>query len=421
MSITHAVLLTLLIGLLAISAFFSGTETAYFASNKIKIRHMAEEGNKQAALTRRLMENPGRLISIVLVGNNLVNIGATALATYMAINIFGDSGPGIATVVMTFLVLVFGEITPKTIMSSNPEKFALKVSKTINVLGIVLHPFIRMLNVFTGVFIRLFGVENAKANLVTEEEIRMLVNVGQEEGLLDEDEREMIDSIFEFDETVAREVMVPRIDIIGIDSEIRIDDAVELIVECGHSRIPVYDQSIDNIVGIIYAKDLLRQIMEDKQKGKPQVREMMRPAYYVPESKKVRELFAELRKSKVHMAIVLDEYGGTAGLITIEDLIEEIVGDIWDEFDIEKKQIEQLPDGSLRVDARTSIYDINECLEIELPDQDYDTISGLVFHQLGKLPLEGQELEIDGLKIIVEKVVGRRIAKLRLLRQQAGS
>lgn len=413
MTILHTSLLFLLFCLLALSAFFSATETAFFASNKIKIRHMAEDGDRRAQVTRRLMDQPARLISTILVGNNIVNIGSTALATSLAISLFGDSGAGIATGVMTILILVFGEITPKTLSARNPESFALKVSGFINIVGIFFNPIIHSLNSITGLLVRMFGGKHIENPLVTEEEIRMLVNVGQEEGLIDEDEREMIDSIFEFDETLVREVMVPRIDIFAVNVDKTLDDVIKLVIEIGHSRIPVYENTVDNIIGVIYAKDLLQPLLGPRQE-RPSIRGLMRTAYYVPESKKVRDLFDELRKEKVHMAIVLDEYGGTAGLVTIEDLIEEIVGEIQDEFDQEENNIEALTDGSLRVDARTPIYDINDQLELNLPDDEFDTISGLVFHNLGKIPNEGQELDINNLHVVVEKVTGRRIRKLRI-------
>lgn len=416
MSILHTSLLFALFCLLILSAFFSGTETAFFASNKIKIRHLAEDGDKRAMTVRRLLEQPGRLISTVLVGNNIVNIGATALATSLAISLFADNGPAIATVVMTLLVLVFGEITPKTLTARNPEKFALRVSGYIRFIQFILDPLVRILNLITGLLVRVLGGNNEQESQVTEEEIRMLVNVGQEEGLLDEDEREMIDSIFEFDDTLVREVMVPRIDIFAVDMEKTLEDVIEIVVGIGHSRIPVYEGTVDNIIGVIYAKDLLQPLLGASIR--PSIKELMRQAYYVPESKKVRDLFEELRKEKVHMAIVLDEYGGTAGLVTIEDLIEEIVGDIQDEFDQEESLIEILEDGSLRVSARTSIYDINEQLELDLPDEEFDTISGLVFHHLGKLPQEGQELDIDNLHVVVEKITGRRIGKLHIWRTE---
>lgn len=406
-----------LLFLLGLSAFFSASETAIFSVNKVKIRHMAEAGNTKAILTRRMLEQPNRLISTILIGNNVVNIGATALATMLFISIFEESGAGIATAVMTLLVLVFGEITPKTFAAKRAEQLSLSISGIINILGFILSPVIKVLNLITNTVVRLFGGVPANNPMITEEELRMLVNVGQEEGFIDADEREMIDSIFEFDDTHVREVMVPRIDIIAVNVNDSLENISNLVIEVGHSRIPVYENTIDNIVGVIYAKDLLKPLLKCEP-DKTSIRELMRPAYYVPESKKVRDLFEELRKEKTHMAIVLDEYGGTAGLITIEDLIEEIVGDIQDEYDREEQNIEKLPDGSLLVDARTSIYELNEVLELELPDDEFDTISGLVFHNLGRLPSQGQELDIGELHIVVDRLAGRRVEKLRIIKKE---
>lgn len=349
-----------------------------------------------------------------------MNIGATALATTMAIDFFDDKGAGIATGVMTLVILIFGEITPKTLASAQAEKYVLRFSPFIYTLGKVLYPVIRALNFLTNGIIRMFGGPKPENPLVTEEEIRTLVNVGQEEGLIDEDEKEMIDSIFEFDETLVREVMVPRIDIRAINVDKPIEHLVQLIIEIGHSRIPVYENNVDNIIGVIYAKDLLQLLLRTGSEL-PTIRQLARPAHYVPESKKVRDLFAELRKEKIHMAIVLDEYGGTAGLVTIEDMIEEIVGEIQDEFDQEENNIEILEDGSLSVSARTPIYDINEFLGVELPDDEFETISGLVFHSLGHIPTEGQELDIDDIHVVVEKISGRRITKLRIIKKETAA
>lgn len=412
---TQLVELFALILLLTLSAFFSASETAMFSANKVKIRHMAEEGNPRAILARKLLEQPSRIISTILIGNNVVNIGATALATSLAIKLFANSGAGIATGVMTFFVLVFGEITPKTFAARRAEAIALKVSGILNSIGLVMLPLIKILNFFSSGIIRLLGGAGPDNPYITEEELRMLVNVGREEGTIDPDEKEMIDSIFEFDDTLVREVMVPRIDIVAVNVQDTMDNLLNLIVEAGHSRIPVYDNTVDNIIGVVYAKDLLKPL-QNCGKEDTNIQKLMRAAYYVPESKKVRDLFEELRKEKVHMAIVLDEYGGTAGLVTIEDLIEEIMGDIQDEFDKEEIHIETISDNELLVDARTSVYDINEILNMDLPDDEFETISGLVFHLLGKVPSEGQELDIDDLHIIVEKVVGRRAVKLRLIK-----
>lgn len=376
---------------------------------------MAEEGNKKAQLVMDMLDEPNRLIATILVGNNIVNIGASALATSLAIDIFGSKGVGIATGVMTLLVLVFGEVTPKTFAAQNAEKWSLAIINIIIFLSQVLLPIIKILGLLTNLLLKITGNKTKQDPFITEDELKLLVNVGQEEGLIAESEREMINSIFEFDDTLVREIMTPRIDMIVTDVNETFANVVATAIDAGHSRIPVYEDTIDNIIGIIYAKDLLKNINKDF--STLEIRKLMRPAYYIPETKKVRDLLAELRQAKVHMAIVIDEYGGTAGLVTIEDVIEEIIGDIQDEFDIEEESIIMLSDGSIRADARASIYDINEALDTDLPDDDYETISGLVFHLLGHIPKEGEELSLENVKIMVEKTLGRRVDKVRIWKE----
>ncbi|MFZ5946045.1 MAG: hemolysin family protein [Bacillota bacterium] len=398
--------------LLILSAFFSSIETAMFSLNKVRIMNTAEGGNKAAKLIMEMLEEPNRLIATILIGNNIVNIGASALATSLAIELFGSKGVGIATGVMTFLVLVFGEVTPKTFAAQNAEKWAMSTIKIIKFLSFVFLPIIKVMGVITNFLIKITGSTEDKDPFITEDELKLLVNVGQEEGLIAESEREMINSIFEFDDTLVREIMTPRIDIIAIDAEQSFSQVVITAIDAGHSRIPVFEETIDNIIGIIYAKDLLKTINKDFTNI--EIRKLMRPAYYIPESKKVRDLLAELRQAKVHMAIVLDEYGGTAGLVTIEDVIEEIIGDIQDEFDIEEESIVMLSDGAILADARASIYDINDSLNIDLPDDEFETISGLVFHLLGHVPKEGEEISLGNIRIMVEKTLGRRVDKVRV-------
>ncbi|KJS80399.1 MAG: hemolysin [Peptococcaceae bacterium BICA1-8] len=402
--------------LIFLSGFFSSTETALFSLNKVRILHMAEEGNKKAQLIMKMLDDPNRLIATILIGNNIVNIGASAIATSMAIDIFGSRGVGIATGVMTILVLVFGEVTPKTIAAQNAEKWSLNIIEIIRVLSIVFMPIIKILAVLTNFMVRLTGSAAKQGPFITEDELKLLVNVGQEEGLIAESERAMINSIFEFDDTLVREIMTPRMDMIVTDVTDSFTSVVNIAIDAGHSRIPVYEDTTDNIIGIIYAKDLLKNINKDF--SALEIRKLLRPAYYIPETKKVRDLLAELRQAKVHMAIVIDEYGGTAGLVTIEDVIEEIIGDIQDEFDIEEESIVMLTDDAIRADARASIYDINESLNIDLPDDDFETISGLVFHLLGHLPKEGEELSLGNVKIKVEKTLGRRVDKVKVWKEE---
>ncbi len=402
--------------LVALSGFFSGSETALMSVNKIRIRELANEGDKKAAIVDRLLADHTRLLATILIGNNLVNIAASAIATSLAIEIFGSSGVGIATGVVTLIVLIFGEITPKSIGNRRAVKYSKLVAPALFWMERLLSPVITL---FVLVIRLIIGEGNLlSTSFLSEEEIRRFVNVSEEEGVIKRTERKMINSIFEFDDTTVREVMVPRIDVIGIEEKATIRQLVKLAVERGHSRIPVFQDNIDRITGIIYVKDLL-QLLIDNEDENIIVKEYMRSAYFIPESKKINELLTEMRKRKVHISIVLDEYGGTAGIITIEDLLEEIVGDIQDEYDLEPKQIEYLNEHELLLDARINIDELNEILpEPILDEENYETISGFILYQLGYLPKEGEKLEIDNFTIQVDKILENRLEKIKIISKQ---
>ena len=413
MSQSEIIELIIVVALILVVAYFSAAETALFSLGRLRARHLVEAGHPEANAILQLFKKPNILIATILVSSTMAITAASSLATVVALKIFPHSGEVIATVVMIVVVLVFGEITPKTFAAQNTEKVSLRVARTIVILSIILSPLIKILSVITNFLVRLLGGKTLrKGPFVTEEEIRLLVNVGQEEGLIEEEEKEMIDSIFEFDDTLAHEIMVPRIDITAIEVDDTLNEVLELILQVGHSRIPVYENTIDNVIGIIYAKDLLKFLYENRRGAG--LREIMRLAYYVPETKKVRDLLAELKREKIHMAIVLDEHGGTAGLVTIEDMIEEIVGDIQDEFDREEKEYEWLEDGSLLVDARLSLDEINDLMEINLPEEDFDSLSGFIFDLLGRVPREGEETRYENLNLKIVRMEGRRISKVGL-------
>ncbi len=405
--------------LIALSAIFSSSETAFLSVNRIRMRNLAEDGNKRAALVMKMLEKQNKLISSLLVGNNIVNISASAIATKVATDIFNDAGVGIATGVMTLLVLVFGEVIPKNLAAAHAEGWAMTVAPFIRAVSILLAPIVLLLTLLSDGMVRFSKkYDDDDDPTITEDEFRILVNVGQEEGVFDESESEMINSIMEFDEIIVKEIMVPRIDIVGLDGEDNVNEALRLIIDGGHSRIPVYEDSIDNIVGILYAKDIFAHLGEDFDQL--QVKTLIRQPYYIPETKKVDDLLEELRMKKVHMAIILDEYGGTSGLITIEDLLEEIIGDIQDEFDAEEDLIVKHSDAVLVADARTPIHDVEEAFDMELDeeileDSEADTIGGLAFEHLGGIPEKGDEVTVDRFHIRVVDVEGRRITKVEVL------
>jgi len=405
--------LGVLLLLILLSGFFSGAEIALYSSGKVRIRRLADEGSERALLVSERLQRPNRLLATILIWNNLVNILATAIATGLAIQFFGNRGIGIATGVMTFLILVFGEITPKGYCTKNAVEVSLKIGKPISWLMRLSSPLISLITAFTNRLITLLGGE-PKIGLpfVTEEEIKLLVSIGEAEGTIEKEEKEMISGVFEFGETVAKEVMIPRIDIDRIEATKPLEEAMGLVLQTGHSRTPVYDENIDNIIGILFTKDLLRYMKEGK--GGMAVKEGMREAIFIPESKALPELLKEMREKRNQMAIVVDEYGGTEGLITLEDILEEIVGEILDEYDVEEAGIQKQPDGSVRIDARTDIDEVNEAFHIPLPSTEFETIGGLVFNTLQKVPVPGDRVTIEGVELIVEKMRGRRISKVKM-------
>ncbi len=405
-----------LIALLFLSAFFSGSEIALFSSNKIRIRKLMEEGNKSAEVVNWLLEHPNRLLATILVGNNIVNISATVLATSLAINLFGSTGLGIATGAMTFLILVFGEITPKGFAAKNAERIALIVARPMYLLVNLLFPLVRFLTMLTNFMIKAIGGEPKEVSpFITEEEIKMLVEMGEEEGVIEREEKEMINSVFEFGDKNAREVMIPRISMDAIDVNSTLEEALKAALKTRHSRLPVYEGSMDNIVGMLHSKDLLHYIRERRYEST--VREILRPVHYVPENKRLDDLLKEFQKTKTHMAIVVDEYGGTAGLVTLEDILEEIVGEILDEYDAVETNIQVLDERTALVEAKTSVGEVNEALSINLPEDEFDTLGGLVFNRFGKVPAPGDKVEIDGITLLVEKMRGRQIAKVKIVKQ----
>lgn len=388
------------------------SETALMSLSKIRIRHMVEEGVKGAKLVEKLTEDPNRLLGAILIGNNVVNIGASALATTIATNIFGSAGAGIATGVMTILVLIFGEITPKSIAKQKSEKVALKVSKIINIIVKILKPFIGIFTAISSIFIRLFGGD-AKASepFITEEELRTMVGVSEEEGVLEDVEKEMIFNVFDFADAHVKDVMVQRVDVIAVDIDASYEEVLDVIKTEQFSRIPVYNQTIDDIVGILNVKDL---IMAEKSSKPFKVADYMREPYYTFEFKKIKELFSEMKKTRNHISVVLDEYGGTVGIVTIEDLIEEVFGEIEDEYDDYEKEIEVIKEDEFVVDGSARLDDISELIGVNMESEEFDSVGGLVIGELGRFPEQNEEVQLNSIRFVVEEVDKNRIKKVRI-------
>lgn len=404
----------LLIVLIVMSGFFSMSETALMALSKIRVRHMVDEGIKGAKLVAKLTEDPNKLLGAILIGNNIVNIGASALATSLAVKFFGgsDKGVAVATMIMTVLVLIFGEITPKSIAKQKSEKVSLLVSKPIKIVVILFKPFIAIFTGISAVFIRLLGGDpKATEPFITQEELKTMVGVSEEEGVLEDVEKEMIFNVFDFTDQQVKDVMVQRVDVIAVDKDASYEEVLNIIKVEQFSRMPVYNKTIDNIIGILNVKDL---IIAGERKKEFKLVDYIREPVYSFEFKKISELFKEMKKSRSHISIVLDEYGGTVGIVTIEDLIEEIVGEIEDEYDDYEKEIEVVKEDEYIVDGSAKLNEISELIGVSMESEELDSIGGLVIDHLGRIPEKNEEVIINHLRFVVEEVDKNRIKKVRI-------
>lgn len=400
--------------LLMASGFFSASETALMSLSKIRIRHMQDEGIKGAKLVGKLTEDSGKLLSSILVGNNIVNIAATSLSTSLFITILnGPEGVPVATAVMTILVLIFGEITPKTIAANNSEKVAILVSKPIRLILFVLTPVVWIFNIITNIIFKLFGIKtNIGQPYITEEELRTMVNVSHEEGVLEIEERQIINNVFQFGDMQAKEAMVQRLDMVCIDSQNSYEEIINLFKEEQFSRMPVYEESVDDVIGIVNIKDVV--FLTDDEIENFDIRNYVREAFFTYEFKKITELLEEMKKDKSQMAIVVDEYGGTSGLITIEDLVEEIVGEIEDEYDEEDEDIQVIKEDEYIIDGSKKISEVNDLIGTNLESEEFDSIGGFIIGHLKRLPEENEVIEVDNVKLCIESLDKNRIKKIRV-------
>lgn len=410
---------------LSLSAYFMSSETAITAVSKVRLRQLENEGDERARKLNSLLKDSTRLLSTILLGNNIAQNALTAILTAVTLRWLSnlDLNPGwaipISTIISTFLILIFAEVTPKSYAFQRAEKVALFTATPLSILHKLFSPVAIVMTTVANLILKVFGLKLVNPEpFVTEEEIKTLVDIGEEEGIIEEEEREIIEGVFEFSETLAREVMVPRVDIVALDVNSTFEEAIDTINMSGHSRIPIYEETIDNIVGILYAKDLLKYF---GLKNPPPLKTIMRSPYYVPETKPIDELFREMRAQKIHMAIIIDEYGGTAGLVTIEDILEELVGEIMDEYDInEESMVKEIAPDEIIVDGRMNLEELNEMLGVNLPAEETDTIAGFVYDHISHIPKAGEEFEYDGVLIRVEEVRGRRITKLRIKKVTRG-
>ena len=410
--------LTILIVALILCAIASAAETALTSISRIQLKNLVEKGDKRAIKIDNLLAQPNTFLSTILVVNSVAVIVASSMSTVLALRFSESYGELIATVLISLVVLIFCEITPKTAAVQNPLRFARVLVSPVRGAAWLLRPIVWSLSAITNGLVRLFGGQmQHRGPFVTEEELRLLLTVGEEEGVLEEEETEMIHSIFEFADTTVREVMIPRIDMVTLESDATVDQAVDLALQGGFSRIPVYEDTIDNILGILYTKDMLKQLREGH--NTLPIRDFVRPAYFVPETKKLDDLLREIRQRRVHMVIVVDEYSSVSGLVTIEDLVEEIVGDIKDEYDREENLFEQVNEYEYIVDAKISIDEFNELMDTDLESEDYETLGGFLYAQLDKIPNVGDTTTYKNLTFTVLTTRGRRITKVRVEREHA--
>ncbi len=419
----------ILVILILINAFFAASEIAFISLNDTKIELMAKDGHKKAKRIAKMLKTPSKFLATIQIGITLAGFLSSAFASdafaeKLAPVLYGvfpsislETWKGIAiiiiTIVLSYFTLIFGELVPKRIAMKKSELIAFGSIGIIQFIAMVTSPFVKFLEFSTNIVSKLFGVTGTEEEVVTEEEIRMMVDVGQEKGTIEENEKEMINNIFEFNDRTVSEIMIPRNEIFALDSNLAMADAIlEIAEDYKYSRIPVYKENIDQIIGILYIKDML---LEQKNKN-TKIKNIVKDVYFVPETKKVDELFSEMRKNKKQIAIVIDEYGGTAGLVTMEDILEEIVGDIFDEFDEFENEYEKIDENTYILDGGIPIYECKKILDIDIPEGDYETLSGYLIDALGRIPEEKEKpvIEIDNVVYKIEKIENKKIIKVKM-------
>ena len=403
----------ILLVLLLLSGIFSSAETALTTYNKIRMRALADEGNKRASTVLAVTENSGKMLSAILIGNNIVNTAVASLATTIAYRL-GGTAVAIASGLMTLLIILFGEITPKTMATIHAEKMSLFYAPVINIFMKIMTPFIFIVNgLSTGLLMLLRIDPNAKDNTMTEAELRSVVNVSHQDGVIESDEKEMIYNVFDLGDAIAKDVMVPRVNVTFADIDSSYDELIDLFREDKFTRLPVYQETKDNVVGTINMKDLL---LYDSKKSEFQIKDILREAYFTYEYKSISELLVEMRQASFNIAIVLDEYGETSGLITLEDILEEIVGEIHDEYDEnEEENIKAVGKHEYIIEGSTNLDDLNDSLDLNLESEDYDSLGGFIIEKLDRLPKAGDSVSTEyGIRMVVEKLDKNRIETVHL-------
>lgn len=397
--------------LIALSGFFSSSETALTSVNQIRLRQRATEGDKKSMTVLKLLEKPQDMISSILIGNNIVNIASSAVATVFFTQLFGASGPVVATVVMTILVLIFGEVLPKTAAQQQPEMISRKVAKPITRITTIFKPAVFLLSALTGLVTKWLFSHVDEAPTITEEEFKTLVEVGEEEGVLQREERAYIDNVLDFSSATASDMMKPRTSVVALDVEATEEEIFELLKDNRYSRIPVYEDSIDHIIGILYMKDVVRLLAQGETIC---LREILRDPYFIGESAVADRIFRELKARNLSIAVVVDEYAGTSGIITMEDILEELVGNIDDEYDLENSAVIFLESGVYLVDPELRIDEINDYFHMSLESEKSDSIGGFVIELLDRIPKQGDVVRYGDILFTVNEMQGLKMTKLKM-------
>jgi putative hemolysin len=416
---TETLYLALFIVCLLLSAFFSSSETAFTALHRVKMEHMANTGVPGAKRVARMMRHPEKLLSTILTGNNLVNTAAAALGTVLAVSVWKEWGILISTIGVSIILLIFCESTPKLIAVRNAERLSIKLAKPVEVASRLFAPAVLALSAIASRFSKIAGGEPVSRSLVSEEEIRTMISVGHKEGTVEESEAEMLHKVFDFGDRPVREVTVPRTEVVWIEKGTKLADFFSVYAESPLSRFPVFEESLDNVIGILSVKDVLMALAKGAITSDSNIDDLIRPAYFTPETKRIGELFTEMQEQNYRMAVVVDEYGGTAGIVSLSRLVEEIIGPVGDELAEADRDFEAINEYTFHVDGSMRIEEANEEMGLELPEgEDYETVAGFILSLLGRIPKQGKQLRYKGLKIVITKMRGLKIEEVLIIKEK---
>ena len=403
---------------LVLSAFFSGSETAFFSLQRFRVEHLVATKIRGARRVARMIERPEKLLSTILLGNTFVNTAVAALATVLAVSFWGEKGIIIATTGITIILLIFGETTPKTIAAHHAEKFSLIAARPIQAVSWLLTPLVIVLSWIASAFTKLGGGAPVPRSLVTDEEIRIMISVGRKDGTVEEAEAKLLHRVFDFGDRPVSDVMIPRTEVVSVEKGTKLADFLALYAEKPLSRFPVYQDNMDNVLGILSVKDVLMARAKNTMTGEGLIDELIRPAYFTPVTKRINELFAEMQDKNYRMAVVVGEYGGTAGIVSLSRLVEEIVGPVGDELAAVEKDYEVISEHTFQIDGSMRIEEVKREMGLELPEGDYETIAGFVLHLLGHIPKQGEQLRYKGLKLVITKMREHKIEEILLTKER---